>query len=76
MLRETLPVLVVGGAIGVAGALASTHFMSSLLYGVKATDLSVFTGATSLLIAIALVAAFLPARRASNLDPMMALRYE
>jgi predicted permease len=76
VLRETLRVLMVGGAIGVAGALASTHFVSSVLYGVKATDGVVFLGATSVLTAVTLVAAFIPARRASLIDPMTALRYE
>ena len=74
--QETLRVLIVGGAVGVAGAFASTHFVSSLLYGVKATDGFVFLGATLLLSAVALIAAFVPARRASRIDPMMALRYE
>lgn len=74
--QETLRVLIVGGAVGVAGAFASTHFVSSLLYGLKATDGFVFLGATLLLSAVALIAAFVPARRASHIDPMMALRYE
>ena len=76
VLRETGRVLVAGGAIGVAGALASTQFVSSVLYEVKATDSVVFLGATSVLTAVALVAAFLPARRASLIDPMTALRNE
>jgi putative ABC transport system permease protein len=75
-LRETGRVLIAGGAIGVASALASTQLVSSVLYGVKATDGVVFLGATSVLAAVALVAAFLPARRASLIDPMTALRYE
>jgi predicted permease len=74
--RETGRVLIAGGAIGVAGALASTQLVSSVLYGVKATDGVVFLGATSVLAAVALVAAFLLARRASLIDPMTALRYE
>jgi predicted permease len=76
VMRETLQVLVVGAAVGVAGALASTRFASSLLYGVRPTDAVIFIGATLLLVAIALVAALLPARRASHIDPLIALRYE
>lgn len=76
VLRETSQVLVVGSAIGVAGALASTRFVSTLLYGVNATDRVVFVGATLLLIGVAMVAAVVPARRASRIDPMISLRYE
>jgi ABC-type lipoprotein release transport system permease subunit len=47
-----------------------------MLYGIKPTDLSLFIGATTSLVAIALLAAFLPARRASRVDPMVALRYK
>ena len=74
VLRETLQILVLGSAAGVAGALASTQFVSSLLYGVKPTDPFAFLGAIVLLNAAALAAAFLPARRASRIDPMRALR--
>jgi ABC-type antimicrobial peptide transport system permease subunit len=74
VLRETLQIFVLGSAAGIAGALASTQFVSSLLYGVKPTDLFAFLGAIVLLIAVALTAAFLPARRASRIDPMRALR--
>jgi predicted permease len=76
VLRETLQILLVGGAIGAAGALASTHFVSSLLYGVKPTDHFAFIAAASLLTGVSLVAAFVPARRASLIDPIRALRHE
>ena len=76
VLRRTLRVVIAGGTIGLAAALVSTRFVSTLLYGVKPTDGLVFVGATLLLTAVALIAALVPARRASHIDPLTALRYE
>jgi len=80
VLRQTLAVILCGVAIGIGGALVVVRLLSStingMLYGIKPTDISLFMGATISLIAIALLAAFLPARRASRVDPMVALRYE
>src|SRR5215469_9510852 len=80
VLRQTLAVILCGVAIGIGGALVVVRSLSStingMLYGIKPTDISLFMGATISLVAIALLAAFLPARRASRVDPMVALRYE
>jgi predicted permease len=80
VLRQTLAVVLCGVAIGIGGSLAVVRLLSSaingMLYGIRPTDISLFMGATISLVAIALLAAFLPARRASRVDPMVALRYE
>jgi predicted permease len=80
VLRQTIPLIVVGVAAGVAGAVTLAHVLSAvisgMLYGIKPVDIAVFAGSTLLLAAVALLAAFLPARRASRIDPMIALRYE
>jgi len=65
-----------GIAIGLLAALLVTHFMTSLLYGVSANDPAIFIGASLFLTVVALLASYIPSRRATNVDPTVSLRYE
>ncbi|HXE36817.1 MAG TPA: ABC transporter permease [Verrucomicrobiae bacterium] len=73
---EGLKLAGVGIAIGIAAALGLARLMSSLLYGISATDFETFTGVAVLLALVALLACYVPARRAMRVDPTVALRYE
>jgi putative ABC transport system permease protein len=76
ILGQGIRTIMIGIAIGFAGSLALTRTLSSLLFGVTATDPLTFAAVIALLIATALLACYIPARRATKVDPMVALRYE
>jgi putative ABC transport system permease protein len=76
VLGQAARVALLGIVIGIAAALGLTRLMTSLLFGVSATDPVTFVGVASLLTLVALCASFLPARRAMRVDPMVALRHE
>ena len=76
VIRQGMRLVLIGGSIGLAGALALTRLMSTLLFGIKPGDPVTFATVTSLLIGIAWLACYLPARRATKVDPLTALRHE
>jgi putative ABC transport system permease protein len=67
---------IIGLVVGLGISFGAAHLLSSLLYGIGPTDLTTFTGVALLLCVVALLACYIPARRAMRVDPMVALRYE
>jgi putative ABC transport system permease protein len=76
VLQNGMSLLLLGLGIGLAGALALSQFLQSLLFEVKSTDIMTFASVPVLLAAVAFVACYLPARRATQVDPIIALRNE
>jgi ABC-type antimicrobial peptide transport system permease subunit len=76
VLRSGMVLTLLGLILGVAGALALTRLVTTLLFGVKSTDVATFVVVSLTLIAVALVACYIPARRATRVDPLIALRYD
>jgi ABC-type antimicrobial peptide transport system permease subunit len=76
ILKHGLVLVLTGVIIGVAGALVLTRFLTTLLFGVTATDALTFVGVSLIFFVIAMCASLIPARRAMKVDPLVALRYE
>jgi putative ABC transport system permease protein len=76
VLRQGLGLAITGAAVGLAGALIVSRLMAGLLYGVRPTDPLTFAGVALLLIGVALLACYIPARRALRVDPLVALHHE
>jgi putative ABC transport system permease protein len=76
IIRQGLGLTLIGMATGLVGALALSQLLRSMLVGVKPGDPGTFVGVSLLLLAIALLGNYIPARRATKVDPMVALRYE
>jgi predicted lysophospholipase L1 biosynthesis ABC-type transport system permease subunit len=76
VLKSGMSLALIGAALGIVGAFATTRVMSSLLFGVAPTDAVTFGVVSLTLIVVAFVACFIPARRATKVDPLVALRYE
>jgi putative ABC transport system permease protein len=76
ILRQAMRPVLIGAVIGIAGCAGVSTVLSKMLFGLSAHDPASFTVVPLFLLAIALLASYIPARRATKVDPMVALRYE
>ena len=76
VIREGLRLAALGAFMGLLAAFALTRFLSSLLFNVKPTDLFTYVVLTTGILGVALAASYIPARRATQMDPLVALRFE
>ena len=76
VLREAVTLVIFGIVIGVPAALVASRLIGTMLYGLKATDPVTILAAVGLMAVVAVLAGYIPARRAASVDPMVALRYE
>jgi putative ABC transport system permease protein len=76
VLRQGMTLALIGEALGLVGAFALTRVMQRLLFGVTPTDATIFISVVGILTTTAVLACYLPARRAAKVDPLVALRYE
>jgi predicted permease len=76
IITQAMRTVAIGLGAGIVAALVLTRYMSAILYGVRSWDPAVFAGITGLLAVVALLASYVPARRATSVDPMVAVRYE
>jgi predicted permease len=76
VLREAMKLVVVGVIVGIPAAFLSSQLLSTMLFGLKATDVTSMLAVVLVLVTVAMIAGFVPARRATKVDPIVALRYE
>ena len=76
VMRESMILVAAGVAIGLGGAVAASRLVSNLLFGLAPTDPATMAGAMIVMVLVSALAGYLPARRASGIDPMVALHYE
>jgi putative ABC transport system permease protein len=76
VMRQSLQLTAAGVVLGLAGAAGVTRLLTSLLFGVRASDPVTYVAVITILVVVASIASYIPARRAMHVDPMVALRYE